>query len=254
MLRRYELTDQEWEQVSPLLPPEITNQPGRPRKNNRLMINAMVWIARSGAPWRDLPDCYGPWKSVYSRFRKWADNGILKSVFDKLRSEAETYEISIDASIVQAHQHSAGARKDGPPNEIGHSRGGASTKIHAAVDAYGYPVHFMISEGQHSDIRYAVPVLENINIEGCTVLADRGYDSWKLIDYIYDSGGEPIIPSRKGAKFERHCDWYLYKERHLVEKYFLNLKAFRHIATRYDKLASTYLAFIYLVSILIWLK
>ncbi len=54
------------------------------------------------------------------------------------------------------------------------------------------------------------------------MLADRGYDSYKLIDYIYENGGEPTIPSKTGAKFERHCDWWLYKERHLVEKYFSN--------------------------------
>lgn len=71
---------------------------------------------------------------------------------------------------------------------------------------------------------------------------------------IYERGGEPTIPSRKGAKFERHCDWWLYKERHLVEKYFLKLKGFRRIATRYDKLAATYLGFICIASILIWLK
>lgn len=109
-------------------------------------------------------------------------------------------------------------QKRGPPNEIGHSRGGASTKIHAAVDVYGYPVYLMISEGQRSDINYAIPVLEQINIEGTQVMTDRGYDSNNLIDYIYENGGEPIIPSKKDAKFERHCDWWQYKERHLVEK------------------------------------
>lgn len=156
--------------------------------------------------------------------------------------------------------HSSGAsaqcwcKKGGPPNEIGHSRGGASTKIHAAVDAYGYPVYLMISEGQRNDINYAIPVLEKINIEGSLVMADRGYDSYNLIDYIYENGGEPIIPSKKGAKFERHCDWWQYKERHLVEKYFLKLKAFRRIATRYDKLACTYLGFLCIASILIWIK
>ena len=98
------------------------------------------------------------------------------------------------------------------------------------------------------------PVLEHINIEGSSVLADRGYDSNKLIDHIYDRGGGPTIPSRKNAKFQRHCDWWLYKERHLVEKLFLKLKAYRRIATRYDKLASTYLGFIYIASILIWLN
>ncbi len=112
----------------------------------------------------------------------------------------------------------------------------------------------MVSEGQRHDITYAIPLLAQIDIEGSHVLADKGYDSNQLIDYIYDHGGEPTIPSRRGAKFERHCDWWLYKERHLVENLFLKLKAYRHIATRYDKLAHTYLGFLCLASILIWLK
>ena len=97
----------------------------------------------------------------------------------------------------------------------------------------------------------AIPLLEQISLNGSQVLADRGYDSNQLIDYIYDHGGEPTIPSRKGARFERHCDWWLYKARHLVECFFLKLKAYRRIAT---KLASTYLGFICIASILIWLK
>lgn len=146
------------------------------------------------------------------------------------------------------------AQKRGPSNEIRHSRGGASSKIHAVVDAHGYPLFVMLSEGQRNDINYAIPILEQINIEGSNVLADRGYDSNQLLDYIYEHGGEPTIPSRNEDKFERHCDWWLYKERHLVEKYFLKLKNFRRIATRYDKLAVTYLRFICIASILIWLK
>ena len=91
-------------------------------------------------------------------------------------------------------------------------------------------------------------------INGSNVLADRGYDSNKLLDYVYAHGGEPTISSRKGAKFKCHCDWWLYKERYLVEKYFLKLKAFCQIATRHAKLAVTYLGFICIASILIWLK
>ncbi len=113
MTRRYELTDQQWEQIVLLLPPEKTNKPGRPSKDNRLMINAMVWMARSGAPWRDLPERYGPWKTVYSRFRKWIEDGILDNIFRVLSLEAELEELFLDASIVQAHQHSAGAKKGG---------------------------------------------------------------------------------------------------------------------------------------------
>ena len=106
MLRRYELTDYEWEQIKDLLPPENTGKRGRPSKNNRIMLNGIIWIARSGAPWRDLPERYGPWESVYSRFRKWIDDGILSI-------DAELEELYIDSSIIQAHQHSAGAKKGG---------------------------------------------------------------------------------------------------------------------------------------------
>ena len=113
MSRRYELTDQEWEQIALLLPPENTGKPGRPSKDNRLMLNAMIWLARSGAAWRDLPERYGPWTSVYSRFRKWIEDGILDNIFRVLSLEAELGDLSIDATIVQAHQHSAGAKKGG---------------------------------------------------------------------------------------------------------------------------------------------
>ena len=113
MLRRYELTDEEWLRIEPLLPPENTGKQGRPRKDNRIIMNGIVWLARSGAPWRDLPERYGSWKTVYSRFRKWIDDGILDNIFRILSLEAELGELSIDASIVQAHQHSAGAKKGG---------------------------------------------------------------------------------------------------------------------------------------------
>lgn len=111
MLRRYELTDQEWEQIAPLLLSQNTGKPGRPAKDNRMMLNAMVWLDRSGAAWRDLPERYGPWTSVYSRFRKWIDDGVLDNIFRALSLEAELEELSLDASIVQAHPHSAGAKK-----------------------------------------------------------------------------------------------------------------------------------------------
>ena len=254
MLRRYELTDDEWNRVAPLLPPENSGKQGRPSKCNRTILNGIVWIARSGAPWRDLPERYGAWQTVYSRFRKWIEDGILDNIFRVLSLEAELTELSIDASIVQAHQHSAGAKKGGHQTKLDTAVVEPATKIHAVVDAYGYPVYFMISEGQRNDINYAIPLLDHVDTNGSNVLADRGYDSNKLIDYIYTHGGEPTIPSRKGAKFDRYCDWWLYKERHLVENYFLKLKAFRRIATRYDKLASTFLGIICIASILIWLK
>ena len=99
--------------LAPLLPPENSGKQGRPQKCSRTILNGIVWIARSGAPWRDLPERYGSWQTVYSRFRKWIEDGTLDNIFRVLSLEAELTELSMDASIVKAHQHSAGAKKGG---------------------------------------------------------------------------------------------------------------------------------------------
>lgn len=107
-IRRYEMTDEQWEQIKDFIPKAKT---GRPPKDNRLMFNAMLWMARSGAGWEDLPERYGSWKTVYSRFCKWRDDGTLLTIFKALNSEADMENLSLDSTSVKAHQHSAGAKK-----------------------------------------------------------------------------------------------------------------------------------------------
>jgi transposase len=111
-----------------------------------------------------------------------------------------------------------------------------------------------LSEGQESDSNFAIPVLSQVNIDGSDVLADKGYDSDNIIDFIYDNGGEPTIPSKANRTIQRRCDWWLYKERHLVECFFQKLKNYRRIATRYEKLSSVFAGFVCLASIGIWLN
>lgn len=108
-MRRYEIRDDQWERIKELLPPE-RNGKGRPAKDNRQMINAMLWIARSGAPWRDLPQYYGPWKSVYTRFRRWQISGVFDKVIEKLAQDPDQESVMIDATIIRVHQHGAGAK------------------------------------------------------------------------------------------------------------------------------------------------
>ncbi len=86
----YDLTDEQWKRIQPLFPPEYTGKKGRPRKDNRNMLNGMLWINRSGAQWRRLPERYGPWQSVYARFAKWRDDGILEYVFSELSQGTDT--------------------------------------------------------------------------------------------------------------------------------------------------------------------
>ena len=111
-MRRYELTKGQWKRVKSLLPPERTGKKGRPRKSNRIMLNAMLWLVRSGAQWRELPEMYGPWQSVYSRFEKWKNDGTLEAVFHALSEEADMENLSIDSTCVKVHQSSNGGEKN----------------------------------------------------------------------------------------------------------------------------------------------
>ena len=122
------------------------------------------------------------------------------------------------------------------------------------MDSYGYPLYFMISEGQCNDMKFSIPVLQHISLQGNTVLADKGYNDQSLLKYIQEQGGTFVIPPKSNSKVQRECDWWHYKERHVVENFFLKIKSYRRIATRYDKLACTYLGFLCLASIIIWLK
>ena len=110
MLQRHEISDSEWERIKDLLPPENTGE-GRPSKSNRLMLNGMLWINKTGAPWRDLPEQFGPWQTVYSRFRLWSRNDIFNDLFKHLSSDADMQDMSIDSTSCKVHQHAAGAKK-----------------------------------------------------------------------------------------------------------------------------------------------
>lgn len=117
-MRRHELTDAQWEQLAPLLPPQKPST-GRPAKDHRTVINGTLWVLRTGAPWRDLPERYGRWTTVYSRLRRWEAAGIWDRILRELQVEA-AHDDRIDGSItmldsssIRVHQHAAGARKKG---------------------------------------------------------------------------------------------------------------------------------------------
>ena len=143
-------------------------------------------------------------------------------------------------------------KKDGEDQAIGRSRGGLTTKIHAVVDALGNPIALSLTPGQAADITQAEPLLEQVEPEA--VIADKGYDSDALVATLEHRGITPVIPSKANRKEPRKTDFALYRERNLVERFFNKLKQFRGIATRFDKLATTFLAGVMLVCVLIWLN
>ncbi|SRR6266487_1760164 len=113
-MSRGELTNEQWEKLQPLLPPQKP-WTGHPASNHRLIINALLWIDRTGAPWRDLPERYGPWQSVASRFYRWQKAGLWQHILQVLQQKSDaTHQLDwdqhyVDSTIIRAHQHAAGA-------------------------------------------------------------------------------------------------------------------------------------------------
>jgi transposase len=116
-MRRYELTDSEWIRIQGYFPEKEPGTRGRPPKPAREILNGILWMARSGAPWRDLPERFGPWETVYSRFRELVESGILSRIFKDLNVDADMQDLSLDSTSVKAHQHSAGAKKGANPQK-----------------------------------------------------------------------------------------------------------------------------------------
>jgi transposase len=121
------------------------------------------------------------------------------------------------------------------------------------VDGLGNPLKFILSSGNRNDICLAQSLLENFDLSGKLIIADKGYDSDKFIRWIEERGGIVIIPSRITAKNPREIDKHLYNERHLVENLFMKMKNCRRFATRYEKNASSFMALTLLAAALVWL-
>ncbi len=120
MQDRHDLTDAQWALLGPLLPDRAPRRGGR-WADHRPVVDGVLWRTRTGCPWRDLPAAYGPWQTVYDRHRRWSADGTWAQVLDALRTGADAqadpeaeWVVSIDSTIVRAHQHAAGARRAGP--------------------------------------------------------------------------------------------------------------------------------------------
>lgn len=124
-MARGDLSDHEWQQLEPLLPPQKTGKKGNPYKDHRIVINGILWVLRTGAPWRDIPSRYGPWGTCSTRFHRWTKRGLWQKALEALQAQAEQdgaldWDVTaLDGSYVKAHPHAAGAKtgakKGGPP-------------------------------------------------------------------------------------------------------------------------------------------
>ncbi|MFE4869862.1 IS5 family transposase [Streptomyces sp. NPDC056682] len=258
-MRRHELSDAEWEFVRPLLPVSLR---GRKRLDDRRVLNGIVWKFRTGVAWRDVPERYGSWATLHTRFRRWARDGTFERMLRSAQAKADAagdidWLVSVDSTVVRAHQHAAGARKGGHHSPaLGRSRGGLTSKIHLACDGSGRPLAFTLTGGNTNDCTQFTAVMEAIRVprigpgrprvRPAHVLGDKGYSSKAIRTWLRRHGISHTIPeradqvrnrARRGSRGGRppRFDKDLYKQRNVVERCFNRLKQWRGIATRYDK-------------------
>lgn len=238
MAKRYEISDEAWDLAADLL--TEGRHRGRPRVDDRLMLDGVLWILRSGAAWRDMPEHFGPWSTVYQRFQDWRKRGAFDKMLKRLHLRLNEQGLTdlqtwmVDSTTVRATRASSGAGRkrelDEPDDHaLGRNRGGLTTKIHMMSDANGVPLHFLLPGGHASDITYAEPLLDGASIPGRHSRPARAVVGWlpaeALRRYCDRYRMQPVIPLRIMKRkpkpgLPRLFDRPKYRQRNIIERMF----------------------------------
>lgn len=244
------LKDEHWTRLRPILLELKMYDKG----NLRRTVEGVLYRMRTGCPWRDVPEDFGKPNTIYRAYHRWFKSDKLVKLFKLMIKDSDLEWVFIDGTHIKAHQHSNVAYEK--EQAISKSVAGRASKIHLAVDAHGNPITFIITDGTTHDVKVATDLVDQVDLSDTAVVcADKGYDSEDLREHIEQTGTDSNIPKKSNSKTgNSHMDWDLYKIRHLVENAFANLKRFRAIATRFDKLKQSYENNVALACAYIWLK
>ena len=268
-MKQRDLTDDQWARLKPLLPPQKPKT-GRKNLDHRRIINGILWILRTGAPWDDLPRRYGKRGTVSSRYYRWCQQGIWQRVFADLQAQADAegnldWTIHfVDSTVIRAHQHAAGAKAADPDSEaLGRSQGGFSTKLNVRSEGRGKPLAFVLQPGQQHESQAFEPLMECGLVKRRRagrprrwpkrVAADKAYSNRRIRQWLRHRGVRVTIPRKANERRRGRFNKALYKLRARVEQLINRLKQFRRIATRYEKRAENYLGMVTIGAILLWL-
>jgi transposase len=219
------------------------------------VINGILWRLRTGAPWRDVPEKYVKWNSIYRRFRRWSACGVLESVAIALaETMAESGHYDIDSTRVRAHVSAAGGKGGFDQRALGRSRGGFTSKIHCLSDARGRPIAFDLTPGEAADCKSYDTLIELPERVPGALVADKAYDSDPIRDDLKQRGIRAVIPPKSNRTKTIRYNKRLYRQRNCIERLLGRLKINRAVATRYDQLADSFLGMLYLATARYWIK
>ena len=244
-----DLTDAQWNRIKFLF--EEKPKVGRPSLNPRRVFNAIMWILKSGARWRDLPARYGNWNSIYHKFRLWCSLGLFERLLKVINADVrEATLLELDSTFCKVHQSACLSSKD---QAIGASRGGKNTKVHVLINERMQLLNVILSGGQVHDSEPAIELLKSVALKGKKILADKAYSCSQIRVFLAEHGAFACIPDKANFKIKHDFDSELYKQRNIVERFFQRIKNYRHVATRFDKLALYFENFVLLASSVIHL-
>src|SRR5512133_3086407 len=286
MNRRFELTDQEWDRLAPLLP-AMTPQRGGRWRDHRQVLHGILFRTRTGVPWRDLPERYGPWETVYKRFARWQTDGTWARIEAALRVQADAGGELLGRPDRQQCGPGPPACRRGPQRglgsiqasrqqALGRSRGGLTTKLHTICDGRGRNLVTQLTPGQDADTLQLVGLVDQVRVARpggrgrprtrvAHLTGDKAYSSRANRVALRARGIRHTIPeredqqanrARRGARGGRPpaFDRQRYRQRNQVERLMGRRRQFRAVATRFDKLAVRYQATIAIADIFIWLR
>ncbi|MBC8164792.1 MAG: IS5 family transposase [Bryobacteraceae bacterium] len=241
-----EITEEQYARIKDSLPV----QRGNVSLTNLQVLNAILFVAEQGCKWRGLPKRFGRWHTIYTRMNRWAKNGVLDRVFEKLQLEQivriKIEAFSLDSTSVKVHPDGTGAPKKNGPQAIGKSRGGWNTKIHMVAADARTAIVFALSPGHDHDAPHGRALLEELGPmpEGLPLLMDRAYEGDETRQLVLDLGMIPVVPPKSNRLQPWEYDRALYKKRNEIERLFRRLKGFRRIFSRFEKLDVVFLAFL----------
>ena len=212
-------------------------------------MRCILTVLSQGCKWRAMDRPEARWNSLYQYYRRWVRQGVFPELFSQIELPIQGSRRFLDSTHVKLHRCATNPAGGQAAQAMGRTKGGLNTKIHAIVDEAGQPIRLLLSAGNDADITHAETMVAEI--PGSILVADKGYDSDDFRQWLSERGIKACVPPRSNRLHPRPYSKSSYRRRHLVENFFERIKNLRRVATRYDKLADTFLGFVCLAATLV---